>query len=243
MRQACEIAATILDQLCQKAKPGITTYDLDQLGKKLIEEMGAKSACYNYKVGALRYPAYTCISVNEEVVHGIGSLKRTLKDGDIVTLDVSIVYNDFIGDNARTVIIGDVSDDIKKLVEATEKSLLLGIEQAKAKNKVGDISAAIQKYIEGKGFSIVRDFVGHGVGRSIHEEPQIPNFGKMNTGPLLKPGMILAIEPMVKIGDFHIEFAEDGWTALTRDRKPSAHFEHTVLVTENKAEILTIPKK
>lgn len=242
MREACSIAATVLDELCKKVEAGITTYDLDQLGKKLIEEMGATSACYNYKVGSKVFPAYTCLSVNEEVVHGIGTLKRVLKEGDIVTVDVSIVYDGFVGDNARTVVIEPVSDEIRSLVEVTEQSLIKAIAQAKPKNRIGDISATVQSHVEKHGFSVVRDFVGHGIGRSIHEEPQIPNFGRKNSGPKLKPGMTLAIEPMVNMGGYEVKFADDGWTALTLDGEASAHFEHTVLVSDEGPEILTIPK-
>ncbi len=243
MRDACSIAATVLDRMCEYVKVGQPTYDLDQYGKELIEEMGAVSACFNYKVGSKTYPSYTCLSVNEEVVHGIGTLKRVLKEGDIIAIDVSVVYNDFIGDNARTVVLGAASDEILSLVKTTEEALFKGIEQAIPQNRVGDISAMVQDYVESRGFNVVRDFVGHGVGRSMHEEPQIPNFGRRNAGPKLKAGMTLAIEPMVNFGGYEVEFAEDGWTALTCDRKPSAHFEHTVLVSESGPEILTIPKK
>jgi len=243
MREACEVAATVLERMCERVEEGMTTYDLDQCGKNLIEEMGATSACYNYKVGSKRYPAYTCISVNEEVVHGIGRLKKVLKAGDVLSIDVSVVYNGFVGDNAKTIILEPASEKVKNLVKATEEALYEGIKQARPENRVGDISFAIQDYIESRGFSIVRDFVGHGVGRSIHEEPQIPNYGKKGTGPKLKPGMTLAIEPMVNMGTFEVKFLEDGWTAVTRDSEPSAHFEHTILVTENEPEILTFPKK
>ncbi len=243
MREVATIAATVLDQLCMDVKLGVSTYELDQLGKQYIEELGAESACYNYKVGSKRYPAYTCLSVNEEVVHGIGSTKKILKEGDIITVDVSVKYNGFVADNARTVILEPAVEEVSNLVKVTEQSLLKGIEQAKPGNRIGDISHAIQVYVEKQSFSIVRDFVGHGVGRTIHEEPQIPNFGRKGTGPKLKPGMTLAIEPMVNLGDFRVEYAEDGWTALTLDRKPAAHFEHTILVTEEGPEILTIPKK
>lgn len=243
MRQVCEIAASVLADLCSEVKSGVTTYDLDQMGKRLIEKKGAVSACYNYKIGSKRYPAYTCISVNEEVVHGIGSLKKVLKAGDIVSVDVSVEFNGFIGDNARTVIIEPVADEVRRLIKVTEEALYKGVEKARSNARVGDISHAIQVYVEDKGFSVVRDFVGHGVGRSIHEEPQIPNFGRPNTGPKLREGMTLAIEPMVNLGISDVEYAEDGWTVITSDRKPSAHFEHTVLITDGFAEILTIPKK
>lgn len=241
MREACRIAASILAKLEVLVEPGVTTYDLDQESKKLMDEVGAISACYNYRVGSRVYPAYSCISVNEEVVHGIGKLKTVLREGDIVTLDVNIIYNGFVGDNAKTVPVGQVSDPIKKLVEATERALLAGIEKAVSGKRVGDISAAIQQFVEKRGYSVVRDFVGHGVGRSMHEEPQIPNFGRRASGPKLSPGMTLAIEPMVNMGGPEVDVLDDGWTAVSRDRLPTAHFEHTVLVQPGKAEILTIP--
>lgn len=243
MKEACYIAAAVLDELCQYAQIGMNTYDLDQYAKKLIEEHGAKSACYNHKVGNKRFPAYSCISVNHEVVHGIGSVENVLKFGDVVKLDVSIIYNGFVGDNARTIILGNVSSDVQLLVEKTKEALYKGIEQAKSGNRVGDISYAIQSYLEDYNLNVVRDFVGHGIGRSIHEEPQIPNFGRPHVGPKLKKGMTLAIEPMVNLGTFEIEYSNDGWTVFTKDRKHSAHFEHTVLVTEKDPEILTICQK
>ena len=242
MRKASYIAATVLDQMCKSAVAGLSTYELDQMGKGLIEKMGAESACFNYRVGSKRFPSYTCVSVNEEVVHGIGTFKRILKKGDIVSIDVSVMFDNFIGDNARTIIIESTSEEATKLVKVTEEALYKGIEQAKPDNRVGDISAAIQEHVEKHGFSVVRDFVGHGVGRSIHEEPQIPNFGRKNSGPKLKAGMTLAIEPMVNMGGYAVRYADDGWTAVTSDGKLSAHFEHTVLVSDEGPEILTILK-
>lgn len=243
MRESCAIAAAVLDRMCEYVEIGMNTYDLDHFGKKQIEELGATSACYNYSVGSVPFPAYTCLSLNEEVVHGIGSLKRLIKEGDIIKVDVTISYNGYIGDTARTVMIEPIAEEVRNLVTATEEALFKGIEEAKPSNKVGDISATIQDYIEKRGFSIVRDFCGHGVGRSMHEEPQIPNFGKRNTGPKLKTGMTLAIEPMVNLGKHEVKVAKDGWTVFTKDGKPSAHFEHTVLIGEEGPEILTISKK
>lgn len=242
MRKAGFIAAKVLDEMCKHAVVGISTYELDQLGKTLIEELGAKSACFNYRVGSKVYPAYTCISINEEVIHGIGTLKRILQEGDIASIDVSVIYDNFIGDNARTVVIKSASEEALKLLKVTEEALYKGIEQARPANRVGDISAAIQEHVEKHGFSVVRDFVGHGVGRSIHEEPQIPNYGRKNSGPKLKAGMTLAIEPMVNMGGYAVRYADDGWTAVTSDGKLSAHFEHTVLVSDEGPEILTISK-
>ncbi|PWU05779.1 MAG: type I methionyl aminopeptidase [Verrucomicrobia bacterium] len=242
MKEACFIAAFVLDRMCESAKPGVNTQDLDQLGKKLIEEMGAKSACYHYKIGSRFYPSYTCISINDEVVHGVGSPERVLQAKDSVSIDVSVSYNGFIGDNARTIVLESADEDVKKLVQATEEALARGIDQARIGNQVGDISAAIQEFVESQGYSVVRDFVGHGVGRSIHEEPQIPNFGRRNTGPKLKAGMTLAIEPMVNMGSYEVKYAKDGFTVVTKDGKRSAHFEHTVLITDEGPEILTISK-
>ncbi|MDA0346135.1 MAG: type I methionyl aminopeptidase [Verrucomicrobia bacterium] len=243
MRAACEVAATVLYKVTQLVEPGVNTYDLDQAGKRFIQELGATSACYNYRNGSKVYPGYICISVNEEVVHGIGSMKRTIKNGDVVSLDVVIRLDGFIGDNAKTIIVGEASEDVQFLVEETRKSLEFAIGFAKPGGRVGDISNAVQTYIESRGLAIVRDFVGHGVGRSMHEEPQIPNYGRKGKGEKLKPGMTLAIEPMVNLGTPSVRVLSDGWTAVTLDSKPSAHFEHTVLISEDGPEILTLPKK
>ena len=243
MREACEVAATVLYKVTQLVEPGVSTYDLDQAGKRFMQELGATSACYNYRNGSKVYPGYICISVNEEVVHGIGSMRRTIQSGDAVSVDVVISYNGFIGDNANTVIVGDAPEEVEFLVIETKKSLDHAIRFAKPGGRVGDISHAVQTYIESRGLSIVRDFVGHGVGRSMHEEPQIPNYGRKGKGDKLKPGMTLAIEPMVNLGNPSVRVLSDGWTAVTVDGKPSAHFEHTVLITQDGAEILTLPKK
>ena len=239
MRDSCRIAALVLDRLISYVGEGVNTYDLDQTGRELIQGYGATSACYNYRIGQRRFPAYTCISVNEQVVHGIGSLRKVLRSGDAVTIDVTVVYEGFIGDNAKTILIEPAVPELKTLVRTTEAALYRGINMARAGNRVGDISHSVQDFVEPARFAIVREFVGHGVGRSMHEEPQIPNFGKPGTGKLLRPFMTLAIEPMVNLGGPEIEMATDGWTAVTKDGKPSAHFEHTVLVTEDSPEILT----
>lgn len=243
MREACRVAATVLAKMRQLVAPGITTFDLDQEARKVMESLGARSACFNYKTGRGQrpYPSYTCISVNEEVVHGIGSMKRVLRPGDIVSLDVVVEYNGWIGDNAATVRLDPISAEADRLLRVTEEALYHGIGFAKVGNRIGDISNAIQTYVESRGFNVVRDMVGHGVGRSMHEEPQIPNFGRKGTGDRIAPGMTLAIEPMVNVGTHRIDTLADGWTIVTADRKPSAHFEHTVLTTENGPEILTIP--
>ena len=242
MRQACVIAATVLDRLCRMAQEGVSTWDLDQAAKKFMGELSCRSACYHYKAGGLRYPGYICISVNDEVIHGIGRPDRILKSGDIVSMDVSVIYEGFVGDNTRTVIIGDCAPEVRRLVEATDKALHLGIEQARAGNRVGDISYAIQQYVESCGYGIVEEFTGHGVGRKMHEEPQIPNYGRAGTGPLLRAGMTLAIEPMITMKSAEIYVDEDdGWTVYTADGAPSCHIEHTVLVTNEGPEIITVP--
>lgn len=242
MREACAIAAAVLAKLKAEVRPGITTYDLDQIGRELIASHGARSACHGYKIhGHPPYPAYTCLSVNEEVVHGIGSLKRILREGDIISLDVVIDHGGWIGDNAATVPVGPVAPRVAELLRITEAALYLGIKQAQVGNRIGDISAAVQQHVEAHGFSVVREMVGHGVGRSMHEEPQIPNFveRKRTRTDEIKPGMTLAIEPMVNLGRYAIRTLADGWTVATVDGSPSAHFEHTVLTTESGPEILT----
>lgn len=242
MREACAVAATVLARLKQQVRPGITTYDLDQIGRDLIASFGARSACHGYQLHSRRYPAYTCLSVNEEVVHGIGSLRRILRDGDIISLDVVVEYNGYIGDNAQTVPVGAIAPRTAELLKITEEALHLGISQAAVGNRIGDISHAVQTFVESHGFGVVREMVGHGVGRAMHEEPQIPNFGRRNTGEKIKAGMTLAIEPMVNLGTHAVRTLSDGWTVVTTDGAPSAHFEHTVLTTDSGPEILTIPR-
>lgn len=244
MRESCAIAALVLKQLKELVRPGITTYDLDQAARDFIARQGARSACYGYQIGSRRFPAYTCLSVNEEVVHGIGSLKRVLHDGDVVSLDVVVEYNGYIGDNATTVALGSVTPRVAELLKVSEEALYLGIKQAVVGNHIGDISHAIQVHCENHGFGLVRDLVGHGVGISMHEEPQIPNFisGSRKRTDKIKAGMTLAIEPMVNLGTWRTKTLGDGWTIVTSDNAPSAHFEHTVLTTDGGPEILTIPK-
>jgi methionyl aminopeptidase len=242
MRESCAIAATILARLKEQVRPGITTYDLDQIGRDLIAAHGARSAPYGYQLHSRRYPAYTCLSVNEEVVHGIGSLKRILREGDIISVDVTVEYNGYIGDNAVTVPVGLIAPRVAELLKVTEEALYLGIQQAVTGNRIGDISHTVQTFVEAHGFSIVREMVGHGVGRAMHEEPQIPNFGRRSSGEKIKPGMTLAIEPMVNLGRYEVRTLSDGWTVVTADGSPSAHFEHTVLTTDSGPEILTIPR-
>jgi methionyl aminopeptidase len=242
MREACAIAATVLDQLKPLVRPGITTQDLEEAGRDWIARLGARSACYGYQNGSRRYPAHTCISVNDEVVHGIPSFRRVLRDGDIVSLDI-VVWNDgYVGDNAYTVPVGRIAPELEKLLRITREALDLGIRQAQVGNRIGDISATIQAFVEGHGFSVVREMVGHGVGIAMHEPPEIPNFGRKGTGDRIKPGMTLAIEPMVNLGAAKTKTLSDGWTCVTADGSPSAHFEHTVLTTDAGPEILTIPR-
>jgi len=242
IREACQIAANVLQTLVRATTAGITTYDLDQLGRKEIEAYGAESACYNYRSGSHVFPAHTCISVNDEIVHGIGSIKRVVQPGDVVSLDVVIAYKGFIGDNAKTVLIEPVARENADLIAATAAALDYAITFARAGNRVGDISNAVERTIKRHRYGIVREFVGHGVGKTMHEAPQIPNFGRRGSGAQLKPGMALAIEPMINLGTGKVKMLDDGWTAVTQDGKPSAHFEHTVLVTNSEPEILTIPK-
>jgi len=220
---------------------GITTKELDQIAEDYILSNNAKAAFKGYSQGgaSIDYPASICSSVNEEVVHGIPGT-RVLKNGDIISLDVGVYKNGYYGDAALSVAVGELSEEKIKLMEVTEKSLYLGIEEAKAGNHVYDISYAVQSYVESSGFSVVRDLCGHGVGKYLHEDPSIPNFGKKGTGAKLKNGMTLAIEPMVNAGNYSVLTADDGWTVLTRDGSPSAHFEHTILISNNKAEILTV---
>ena len=242
MRDVCAIAADTLQALKPLVKPGITTQDLEEAGRDIIAKFGAKSACFGYQHGSHRYPAHTCISVNEEVVHGIPSFKKVLREGDIVSLDIVVSYNGYIGDNAFTVPVGKVSKEVDKLLRITRESLDLAVKAAQVGNRIGDISHAVQSYVESHGFSVVRDMVGHGVGQSMHEPPEIPNFGRKGTGEKIRPGMTLAIEPMVNLGGFRTKTLSDGWTVVTTDGSPSAHFEHTVLTSEDGPQILTIPR-
>lgn len=242
IREACAVAAAVLQELKGLVRPGISTQDIEEAARTSMERLGARSACFGYRVGSRRYPAHSCISVNEEVVHGIPSFRRILRDGDIVSIDIVVNYNGFIGDNAVTVPVGFMKPQWEKLLQVTEEALRLGIAQACVGNRIGDISNAVQTYVEANGFSVVRDMVGHGVGLAMHEEPQIPNFGRKNSGEKIKAGMTLAIEPMVNLGGYKTRTLDDGWTVVTADGSPAAHFEHTVLTTEEGPQVLTIPK-
>jgi methionyl aminopeptidase len=239
MRPACAVASQVLDEVAAFVRPGVTTRQIDEFAAEAIKRREARSAFLGYR----KYPCHVCISVNEEVVHGLASDRR-VEFGDIVSLDVGVMYRGFIGDTAKTVPVGGCGVAAQRLLDVTEQSLFEGIAQALPGNRVADISRAIQRYVESHGYSIVREFVGHGVGRTVHEEPQVPNFvepGKST--PKLRPGMTIAIEPMVNAGRSDVKILKDGWTVVTVDAQLSAHFEHTVLITEGEPEILTCPGK
>ena len=234
MRPACGVASSVLSEVSGFVQPGVTTKQVDEFAGSRIRHYGAKSAFLGYR----KYPCQICISVNEQVVHGLAG-PRALRFGDIVSLDVGVIYNGFIGDVARTVAVGGCGVIAQRLMDVSEKALYEGIGQAVSGRRVVDISRAIQNYVEGNGFSVVREFVGHGVGRSMHEEPQVPNFVDGKSSPRLRPGMTIAIEPMVNAGQPGVKVLNDGWTVVTQDGSLSAHFEHTVLITESEPEILT----
>jgi methionyl aminopeptidase len=238
MRPACGVASAVLNEVAAFIQPGVTTKQVDEFAAMRMKHYGAKSAFLGYR----KYPCCMCISVNEHVVHGLAGA-RVLRFGDIVSLDVGVIYNGFIGDTAKTVAVGGCGVAAQKLMDVSEKALYEGISQAMAGNRVSDISRAIQKYVEGNGFSVVREFVGHGVGRSMHEEPQVPNFVDGKSSPKLRPGITIAIEPMVNAGLPGVKILNDGWTVVTEDGSLSAHFEHTVLITEGEPEILTCPER
>ncbi len=235
MRRSGALAAQIRDRLADFLEPGITTLDVDREAERLIAQAGAKSAFKGYK----GFPGHLCISINEEVVHGIGSPRRKIQLGDLVKLDVGVVLEGWLGDTATTVPVGPVPPEWDHLVRVTEEALERGIAEARAGARVGQISHAVQKFVESQGCSIVREFVGHGLGRKLHEEPQVPNFGRPKDGPKLRPGMVICIEPMVNLGGPSVRVLSDKWTAVTVDGLPSAHVEHTVLITEDAPEILT----
>jgi methionyl aminopeptidase len=238
MRPACAVASSVLNDVAAFIQPGVTTKEVDDFAASRIKACGAKSAFFGYK----KYPCQICISVNEEVVHGLAG-PRVLRFSDIVSLDVGVFYNGYVGDNARTVAVGGCGVLAQKLMDVSENALYEGIAQAVPGNKVVDISRAIQNYVEHNGFSVVREFVGHGVGKKVHEEPQVPNFVDGKRSEKLRPGMTIAIEPMVNAGLPGVKILKDGWTVVTQDGSLSAHFEHTVLITESEPEILTWPEK
>lgn len=233
-RASNKIVAEVLNRLRDKVKPGVTTSELDRFAEEIVRKRGARPAFKGYR----GYKYSLCTSINEEVVHGMPS-ERVLKEGDIIGLDFGVYYKGFYGDSAITLPVGKVSIDALKLLEVTEQSLYAGIQQAKEGNRLGDISGSVQQIVEAPGFSVVRDFVGHGIGRNLHEDPQIPNYGKKGRGIELKSGMILAIEPMVNQGNYKVKILKDGWTVVTEDGMLSAHFEHSVAITDNGPDILS----
>ncbi len=238
MRIAGRKTATILHKVASKIAPGVTTKELDEYAAELAIKAEGKCAFYGYH----GFAGHICASINEEIVHGVPG-KRVINEGDIVSIDFGLIYNEFIGDTAITVPVGKISNDCKKLLDVTKSCLDSAISFAIEGNRLSDISHAVQSIAEKAGYSVVRDFVGHGIGRNMHEEPQIPNFGLPGRGPLLKEGMTFAIEPMINLGVYETEILADGWTVITADKLPSAHFEHTICVGKEKAEILTLPTK
>lgn len=235
MKEAGRIVCEILDELERAVAPGVTTWDLDALAEKLLYEKGARPAFKGYR----GFPCCLCASVNHEVVHGIPSKRRKLEEGDLMKLDFGAVYRGYYGDSARTVAVGKVDPEAQRLVDATREALAKGIAAAVPGNRIGDIGHAIQRYVEARGLSVVREFTGHGIGRQLHEKPEVPSFGEPGGGMRLRAGMVIAIEPMVNQGTHEVQLLADDWTAVTADRKLSAHFEHTVLITERGPQILT----
>jgi methionyl aminopeptidase len=238
MRRAGETAAEILNRLADLAAPGVSTVEIDRAAVQFMREAGVQSAFLGYK----KFPGNMCISINEEVVHGIGG-PRKIRYGDVVKMDVGIVRDGWIGDTAMSVPVGIIEPETERLLTVTEQILDGAVQRVQAGRRLGDVSAYVEEQAVAHGYSVVREFVGHGVGRHLHEEPQVPNFGKRGTGPVLRPGMTLAIEPMINMGKAKVRVLEDKWTVVTADGLPSAHFEHTVLVTDSAPEILTWPRK
>ena len=238
MRQACHTASEILDRVSELIRPGITTKEVDEAAAVFMQEAKVKSAFLGYRLGHRVFPGNICISLNDEVVHGIASQRR-IQYGDIVKLDIGVIENGWVGDTATTVPVGIVEERIDQLLRVTENALERAIRIAREGTRLGDICAEIEDEAQRNHFSVVREFVGHGVGRKLHEEPQIPNYGKRGSGPRLKAGMTLAIEPMINLGTAAVRLLDDGWTVRTADGMPSAHFEHTVLITKDEPEILT----
>lgn len=234
MRDAGKVVAEAHREVAKAVKEGVTTGELDRIAEEYILSQGAKPSFKGY----YGFPASICASVNEQVVHGFPGLRK-LKNGDIISIDIGAELNGYHGDAAVTLPVGEIDQEVQRLLDVTEEALAKGIEQAIVGNRLSDISHAIQKHVETNGFSVVRDYVGHGIGRKMHEEPQVPNFGMPGRGPRLKQGMVLAIEPMVNLGTYEVETLSDNWTVVTKDKKPSAHFEHTVAITENGPNILT----
>lgn len=226
----------ILVSLKEAVKPGVNTYEFEEMALNLCEKKKVKPAFKGYR----GYPYALCVSLNEEIVHGMPRKDRILAEGDIVSFDFGVIYEGYVGDAALTVGVGKISETAEKLLRVTEEALYRGIDKARIGNRVGDISFAIQSYVEKFGYNVIRSFVGHGIGRNLHEPPEVPNFGKPGRGPKLEAGVVLAIEPMVSAGSYEVQILEDGWTAVTKDRSLSAHFEHSVVITPNGPEILSM---
>jgi methionyl aminopeptidase len=241
MRAASKVVIEILAALKEAVRPGVTTGDLYEIAARILKKYGAASPFKGYpnSGGGKPFPAFICTSVNDQVVHGIPSKKRGLREGDIVSVDVGALLNGYHGDSAATFAVGNIRPEDARLLQVTEESLYAAIEQVRMGNRLGDVSAAVQKYVEARGFNVVRQYVGHGIGQAMHEEPQIPNYGTVGRGVKLRPGMVLAIEPMVNAGTASTHVLADEWTVVTDDSKHSAHFEHTVAITENGPDILT----
>lgn len=238
MREAGRIAATALKVAGEAVRPGVSTLEIDTIARKYIESQGARP---NF-LGLYGFPATACISINNEVIHGIPSKDRILKEGDIVSIDLGAEKNGYHGDNAATFAVGEISDEAKRLIDTTRESLYVGLEQAVAGNRIGDISNAVQMYCEERGYGVVRDFVGHGIGKELHEDPSVPNFGTPGRGVRLLPGMTIAVEPMINQGTWEVNQLSDGWTIVTKDGKLAAHFEHTIAITKDgECMILTLP--
>ncbi|HAC79463.1 MAG: type I methionyl aminopeptidase [Candidatus Binatia bacterium] len=240
IRSACRTVGEILQRLREEVRPGISTGELDRLAEAWTKKAGAEPAFKGYTVGGKTYPSTLCVSINEEVVHGMPSDQRILQDGDIVGLDFGVIRGGYYGDGAITIPVGKVTSEADDLIRITSESLDRGIEKLCIGNRIRDISAAIQKHAEAGGYGVVKDFVGHGIGQRLHEDPQVPNYVSRGQNPRIKEGMVLAIEPMVCLGTWEVDVLEDGWTAVTRDRNIAAHFEHSVAVTANGPEVLTI---
>lgn len=238
MRLACRTASDVLERVSELIRPGISTKEIDQAAADLMQEAGVRSAFLGYRLGHRVFPGNICISLNDEIVHGIGNQRR-IQYGDIVKLDIGVVQDGWVGDTAATIPVGMIDERVERLLAVTESALQRAIASAYAEARLGDICASIEDEARKSNFTVVREFVGHGVGRKLHEEPQVPNYGRRGSGPRLKAGMTLAIEPMINLGGSAVRLMEDGWTVCTADGLPSAHFEHTVLITKDKPEILT----
>ena len=235
MREAGKILGTVLNELEKECKPGVTTYHINKIGEEMIKSYGCIPSFKGYQ----GYPAAICVSVNDEIVHGIPSKNRVLQDGDIVSLDAGVIYKGYHSDSARTYGVGEISDMAKYLIEATKQSFFEGLSAARAGNHVRDIGIAVESYADECGLGVVVDLVGHGVGKNLHEEPEVPNFATRRRGPKLKAGMTIAIEPMITLGDYEVKWMPDGWTVVTADKSLAAHYENTILITDGEPEILS----